>query len=510
MATLKELQAAVARDDADVVQSNMDFYYGDHWQNSAGWSGPIPQTYESGYESVAAEIQKGFVSKNTIREVVDNAVNGVLGREPIINLSFAGKNGKKLIDEADKSIKKWLKTKKGLKALQKSLRHALLSGKSTIRLMIPSGLLQDGEIVVNENNPLGVVYPDAPLPLSSKIIQDEATMEETGVTIVKIVDSSGKERDRAEVVYLIDEVNDAGNRLTKFDIIGEQGEEETATLDLNGHLTLFELEMPRLITEQVRSLQKSQNLNLTMMDRNSVLGGFLERIILNGQLPGHYETDPNTGETVFVRDEFALGGGTVNAINGVPYVDENGNVRGYTTASVSYRDPVTPDTFIKGSSNSYRSILEETKQLHSLLSGDAITSGDSRRQALAAFMSSLRIPKAVVESALEWLVETLLAFEGVLSGDPEKYSGVEVKATCRLDFGAISAGEIDLLERQVRVGIISLQTAREKAGIEDLEEEERRVEEEVQLREALDTTFGGNKALDPNIDNRDVVPEGSE
>ncbi len=508
MPTLKELQDAVRRDDADTVQSNLDFYYGDHWQNTLGWSGPIPQPFEAGYDDVAATIQKGFVSKNTIREVVDNAVNGVLGREPIINLSFQGKNGKKLVDEADKSIKKWLKSKKGLKSLQKALRHALLSGKSTIRLMIPSGLLQDGAIEVNPNNPIGVVYPDAPTPLSSKIILDEATMEESGVTIVKITDSTGKERDRAELVYLIDEANEDGNRLTRFDIIGDQGEEETATLDLNGHLTLFELEMPRIITEQVRSLQKSQNLHLTMMDRNSVLGGFLERIILNGQLPGHYETDPNTGETVFVRDELALGGGTVNAINGVPTVDENGNVNGYTTASVSYKDPVSPDTFIKGSSNAYRSILEETKQLHSLLSGDAITSGDSRRQALAAFMSSLRIPKAVVESALEWLVETLLAFEGVLSGDPEKYRGIEVKANCRLDFGAISAGEIDLLERQVRVGIISLETAREKAGIEDLEEEERRVQAEVELRSALDTTFSGNKALDPNIDNRDVVPEG--
>jgi len=507
MATLRELQALVERPDAAKVQSNLDFYYGDHWQNTEGWSGPIPANYAQGYAEVAAEIQKAFVSKNTIREVVDNAVNGVLGKDPRITISNSGKNGKKLIDEADKIIQNWMKSKKGMKELQKALRHALLSGKSTIRLMIPSGLLNNGEIEINENNPLAVVFPDAPTPLSSKIVQDQATMEETGITIVKIVDESGKERDRAEVVYLIDEVNDAGNRLTKFDIIGEQGEEETATLDLNGHLTLFELEMPRLITDQIRSLQKLQNLNLTMMQRNAVLGGFLERVILNGQLPGHYETDPNTNETVFVRDELVLGAGTINTIAGIPVLDENGNVSSYTSASVSYRDPVTPDTFIKGSAEAYEGILQETKQLHTLLSGDAITSGDSRRQALAAFMSSLRIPKAVVESALEWLVETLLSFQGLLSGDPERFSSLEVKATCRLDFGAVSAGEIDLLERQVRVGIISLETAREKVGIEDLDEEERRVEAEVQTRAALDTTFSGDKTLDPNIDNRDITGE---
>jgi len=445
------------------------------------------------------------VSKNTIREVTDNVVNGVLGLPPLVNLSFQGKNGKKLVDEANAVINRWFKSKKAQKALQKSLRHALLSGKSTIRLMIPSGLLNDGEIIVNESNPLSVVFPDSPTPLSSTIIQDQSTMEETGVTITQIVDENGKERNRAEVVYLTDEVNVAGNRLTQFDIIGRDGVEESATLDLNGNLTLFELEMPRLVTDQIRSLQMLQNLNLTMMQRNAVLGGFLERVILNGQLPGHYETDPDSGESVFVRDELVLGAGTVNAINGVPYVDDNGNVKGYTQASVQYRDPVSPDTFIKASDNSYRGILQETKQLHSLLSGDAITSGDSRRQALAAFMSSLRIPKAVVESALEWLVQTLLSFEGVLTGDPTKFDAIEVKAICRLDFGAISAGEIDLLERQVRVGIISLASAREKIGIEDLAGEERRVQEEVQLREALDETFSGNKKLDPNIDNRDIT-----
>ncbi len=501
--TLKELQDLVARDDADKVTSNLDFYYGDHWQKTLGWSGPIVDPTNPDYSQVSSEIERAFVSKNTIREVVDNAVNGVLGRDPLINLSFNGKNGKKLVDEADAVIKRWFKQKKAQKALQKALRHALLSGKSSVRLMIPSGLLNNGEIVVNENNPLSVLYPDAPNPLSAKIVQDQSTMEETGITIVQIVDESGKERDRAEIVYLTDEVDDSGNRITKFDIIGRDGVEESATLDLNGHLTMFELEMPRLVTDQIRSLQKAQNFYLTMQQRNAVLGGFLERVILNGQLPGHYETDEG-GNTVFVRDEMVLGPGSINAINGLPMVDDNGNVSNYTTASVTYRDPVSPDTFIKSSNDSYRGILQETKQLHTLLSGDAITSGDSRRQALAAFMSSLRIPKAVVESALQWLVETLLAFEGVLTGEPTKFNDIEVKATCRLDFGAISAGEIDLLERQVRVGIISLETAREKAGIEDLDAEEERVAEEVQLREKLDATFSGNKTLDPNIDNRDI------
>src|SRR4028118_346575 len=84
--TLKNAQDLVARADGDIVQSNMDFYYGDHWQGTLGWNGPIVAPNDPEFANVASEIERAFVSKNSIKEVVDRAVNGVLGREPLFTL----------------------------------------------------------------------------------------------------------------------------------------------------------------------------------------------------------------------------------------------------------------------------------------------------------------------------------------------------------------------------------------------------------------------------------------
>lgn len=506
--SVSDAEVLVARTDADKVQSNLDFYYGDHWQEGAGWAGPMPASSSSEYATIYAEVRRGFVSKNTIKEAVDRAVNGVLGREPKFTLSYevegSKREQKRILKEADTMVKRWMKDKEFKKFIQKALRNALLSGKSTLRVFIPAGLLNNGQIEVDPSNPLQLLYLDAPTPLSSTIITDDSTRERVAIFMGTALDEIGRERKVAEVSYLLPVQNEDGKRYTEIAILPERGIAEYAQLDLDGKLMMFELEMPRLITEQIRSLQMLQNLNLSMMQRNSVLGGFLERMILNGQLPGHYEDD-GTGGQVFIRDEFAVGAGTVNAINGVPVMDENGNVRGYTSASVVYRDPVAVTTFLEAKDAAYRGILEESQQLHALLSGDAITSGDSRRQALAAFISSLRIPKGVVESAIEWLVETVLMAAGTFSGDADRFRGIKAKSECKLDFGAISAGEVDLLERMVRVGIIGLETARERYGIEDLEEEQRRVEDGLSTVNAAIDTFGGTARLDNGQDNRDKI-----
>lgn len=510
--TVKDAKDWIAREDADKVESALAFMHGDHWQDSNAWSGPIPDSGSSDYTIVAEEIERGFVSKNVVKEVVDRAVNGVMGREPKITLSFPDKRQTKLVQEAETLVKQWMADKDFQKHVQKALRNSFVAGKSTLRLFIPSGLLQNGQVAVNDKDPLSFLYLDAPEPLDSGVVEEETTREKVGVFIGKTVDITGKEVELAEVTYLLPIENEQGKRFTEITVIPEKGSPESAQLDLNGKLFIHELGMPSIITDSVISQQKMLNLNLTMMQRNSVLGGYLERVILNGQLPGHYEEI--NGEQVFVREDFITGAGSINAINGVPELDENGNVRGYTSASISYRDPVSVRTFLEAKDASYRAILEEVQQLHALLSGDAITSGDSRRQAIAGFLSTLRIPKYTTERAIEWLIETVLACAGTFSGNPDKFKGIKCTAECKLDTGVVSAGEIDLLERQVRIGIISIETAREKIGIEDNELEQERVERELEFKTKVDSSYQNNDlanpSLDNSIDNRDIVTDSEQ
>lgn len=504
---IEDAKKAIDRDDSAEVESKIKFVQGDHWQDGEAWSGPMPSSLSSDFATISAEIERGFVSKNVIKEVVDRAVNGVIGREPKFTLNMPDKRQTKLQEEATALIKKWMQDKDFQKQVQKALRNAFIGGKSTLRLFIPSGLLQDGQVQVNEKDPLSFLYLDAPDPLAAGVVEDPNTKEKVGIYIGKAVDANGKEVELAEITYLLPIENEQGQRFTEITVLAEKGGSETAQLDLGGQLFIHELGMPALITESVVSQQKMLNLNLTMMQRNSVLGGYLERVILNGQLPGHYEED-ESGNQVFVREDFITGAGSINAINGVPQLDENGNVRGYTSASISYRDPVSVSTFLQAKDASYRAILEETQQLHALLSGDAITSGDSRRQAVAGFMSTLRIPKYTAERAIEWLLETLLHCAGTFAGTPDKYKGITVTAECKLDTGVVSAGEIDLLERQVRTGIISIETAREKCGIEDNDIEQARVEKELAFKNEVLKAYQANDLtpqVDTNLDNRDII-----
>lgn len=506
---VKDAKDAISREDADKVESTVAFVKGDHWQNAEAWSGPIPPSESSDYTIVASEIERGFVSKNVIKEVVDRAVNGVMGREPKITLTYTDKRQTKLVQEAQDLINAWMKSKDFQKHVQIALRNSFMAGKSTLRLFIPSGLLQNGQVAVNDKDPLSFLYLDAPDILSAGVVEEDTTKEKMGIYLGKTYDASGKEVELAELTYLLPIENEQGKRFTEITVVPEKGQPESAQLDLNGNLFIHELGMPALITESVISQQKMLNLNLTMMQRNSVLGGYLERVILNGQLPGHYEEID--GEQVFVREDFVTGAGSINAINGVPQLDENGNVNSYTTASISYRDPVSVRTFLEAKDAAYRAILEEVQQLHALLSGDAITSGDSRRQAVAGFLSTLRIPKYTTERAIEWLVETVLMCAGTFSGDPDKFKGITCIAECKLDTGVVTSGEIDLLERQVRIGIISIETAREKIGIEDNDLEQERVEKELEFKSKVDKIYQDNVLtpanLDSSIDNRDIISD---
>ena len=510
--SFQDAQELVTRDDAAKIQSNLDFYYGDHWQNAEGWSGPIPATSDSEYNDVSAEIERGFVSKNVIKETVDRAVNGVTGKEAIWAIvPKAGKEvSQELIDEATAFIKGWIERAKFQRYMSEALRNALLSGSSVLRLFIPAGFVKDGQVQIDTNNPIKNLYLDAPNPLTATVFEDPSSREQIGIFIAD-TEIDGQDAEIAELNYLLPVANERGLRITEITLIGDRNMDQVSVqLDLGERLTTFELEMPRLTTDQIRSLQMFLNLNMTMMQRNSVLGGFLERIILNGQLPGHYEEDAE-GNKTFVRDDFAVGAGTVNSISGIPLANESGQITNYTPADIRYQQPVSVSTFVEASDQAYKNMLESCDQLHALISGDATTSGESRRQALHGFFSALKIPKQQVDMAGKWAFETVLAFASFLTGEAGKFEDLAVNFESRVDLGALPAEEINLISNQVTLGIISKQTARERIGIEDTEEEQRRVEAENAGR--------GNKPAQedgvstdtnipiPNLDNNQLSEE---
>jgi hypothetical protein len=231
-----------------------------------------------------------------------------------------------------------------------------------------------------------------------------------------------------------------------------------------------------LITPQVREHQCMINMALTMLARNVVLGGFLERVILNAQLPGKYETDPDDPKRQrFVPDKLHVGAGTTNALVGVPTYDETGRVSGYTSPSVIYRDPVATTTFESTRSVGYNGILEETDQLYTSISGDAAASGESRIQARAQFELSLKSTRTQVDAAGRWLLESMLALAALFSGQAKRYEGLRVDFSAQVNTGPQSAADVDMVLKKKGAGLISLETAQMDAKVEDPEAERQKM-----------------------------------
>lgn len=613
------LLAEIKKRTDDAYYTNKRMYDGDHWLDGDGWTGPRPDVdAQSEYGVVMAQIERAFVSKNCIKEVVNRHANGVIGREPswfltmktadtpalrdpnhpsnrktigVVAVANAGEtsptndavsggndganasgsasdkpagsganpNGKpatpsgsigvgpvlpdqllstqdaapldaggQLIAEAEGPLTEWWDKRKIHKVFRKFVVTALMSGRATLRVYVPPGLL-DPSGSLNTNGDLAKaldrIYLHDPNVDEATIVTNENTMQEMGIYVHTNEDGA----EHAEVVYVVTETTppsssggtpnngSAGNGRTdngsldtglsgesKFTIIQEiitgtkedlSGASASVTngdgsidgnvftdqvrLPLGGRLTIFELEIPVLVTEQVRKLNFAINKTLTMEDENINLAGYLERTILNGQLPGHYEDDPNRkGKQIFVRDKYQTGGGAINSIVGTPMLGAKGEFMGLANPSIDFREPVGPETFDDSKMSFYRTLLEEVDQVHYLLSGDQYASGESRKQARADFEASLRASRSAINEALRWSLETPLALGSWIAGEPDKFTELRAVGDVRVDPGPATTDGIRAAIELNAAGGLSQQSMMMWSGVDDTDAEKRLIAQE--------------------------------
>lgn len=480
--TLEDARATVAEDQPEDVEVNKAFFQGDHWQDSEGWIGPKPAETDDQAETVWAEIEAGFVSKNAIAEVIDRHANAVIGKEP--SWSFTPRRALKddqqpsaeeqsLIDEAEAALTEWWDSKKEiLLELQTALRDALWGERVCLRLYVPQGLTtsEDGDVSVPRGElgeSLERIFLEVVEFDRGAIERDPDTQEQMGVYLFADKDNLGLEADEpqdfAELHYL-----DAGKAVIR--IVGGTQDARTA-LDLNGQIAFHEIKLSPFITEQVRSQNKLVNMASSMMARNVVLGGFLERVILNAQLPGQWVDDTeNPGRKKFQPEAFRVGAGSTNALAGIPiYGDPSrpSQITGYTSPSVVYRDPVDPTSFITTKAEAYSDILDETRQRHVLIARDATASGESRRQAMADFVTSIDATVTAMNRAGRWLIETALAMAANFSGEPEKFKELRAVFECTVSLGPLPAAENQQTINLRGDGLISRETAMIRVAVDD-------------------------------------------
>lgn len=471
-----DARAALAKRALPGLAENRAFFEGDHWQGGLAWIGPRPAPGEVGGAEVLAEIQRALIGKNAIREVVTRHMGAVIGQEPAwaMTLVRALADGEEptpeeqaLIDEAEAALTVFWDARRLHQDFQQVVAILLYAGRAALRLYVPSGLLDDNGAVVAQTLPdaLAVLYLDVPKPEQAGLVTDRTTQRQTGVYAYTTDDGA----ERVEVVSV-----DLTSGATLIQISGGEADER-APLHLGGRLTICELSRDPLITPQVRQQQMLLNLAKTMLARNVVLGGFLERIIFNAQLPGEYVEDPVTRKKTFTPSPLRVGAGTTNTLAGLPVSDATGRVTGYATPTVSYRDPVPVTTFNDTADAAYHGMLEEVHQLHAAIAGDATASGESRRQARADFEASLGATISEVEAAGRWLLETALAMAAAFANQPGRFDSLRATFTCRVDSGPISADEQKEARENVAAGLLSKETGMVRIGVDDTDAEKAKI-----------------------------------
>jgi hypothetical protein len=478
--------------DPTATQVNRSFYGGDHWQNGEGWIGPLPkasqtvgeqgarETYQA--RNLHMEIQRGFISKNVTAEVIDRHRDGIIGTEP--DWSFMVRRPLKEaekpttaeqsdIDTVEAAMTAWWDKHKVHETFKQSITKLLYAAgtlktstvspsRTCLRLFVPAGLLDEGTIGEGETArrvrglavpsgdiaaALDKIFVDAPEPDQSNVWTDTEKMTMLEVGLFVTTDAiSGQQ------TVEIDYVDANGNTIVKT-FVGS-GEGQTAEMRLGGRLTMHKLERSGFVTDQVRQNQKALNLEMSMVPRNATLAGFLERIIMNAEVPGHWETTADGGKK-FVPDPYYSGAATINWLRGIMMDNPTGG-KTLSTPQVHTHEPTVPTALIEAKRDAYRDILEETDQIHALLMADATASGESRKQARGEFAASLKETQIPLEAAGRWLLETALAMAEHFANVPGKYTNaLRAVFSCRLDTGPLSDAEQTTIVAQVDKGMLS-------------------------------------------------------
>lgn len=526
----------------------LKLYKGEHWQGGAGWIGPRPPLDDPKHNEVMLEVFKNFISANAVKDVVDRHRDAVIGGEPSWSIvperpmrkkgDVVAKKGdqkpdgtgvweedqvleedekpndeeRKLIAELNGHLVQWWDAKDVLLTLQDAVVRLLTERRGYVRVYVPSGLgkkQSDGtyEFDVPEGDvsaAMDLIHVCAPEPEQAIVYVDQETMRPLGLYSYTVQDLIGNTTSQyIEATYLDDEGNTIVRRLGRDDPKqpqaptanpeGADPEERSGPepLKLGRKLTLLEMRGESLVSEQVCRNQLLLNMDLTMLGRNVVQGGFLERIILNAQMPGKWVDDDRPGregKKRFIPDPVQWGAGTTNVLRGETWTEVQGEQKKVHMAnpSVVYRDPVDVKTFIDTATQAYVNMLRETKQLHSIISGDAQTSGESRKQAEREFERSLRGTKNSLNALGRKLLDVVARTAAQLVGDENRYKGLRIIFECKVDLGPMSAEdrrqtveEMDKGYRSRENGIAML------PGIEDVDAEITKIDAEAAKKAAM-------------------------
>lgn len=512
------------------LKERRDYYLGQHWRDGDGWIGPWPTVAEGatraesmGIAQLQLEIKRGFTPRNAIKEVTDRHSGGVCGVEPRwtftadgIAVLLPGRRAPRVaapakppeltpeqqqaereretnrvqkqaqIERVNALVTKWWDARGAAQTMIELARVLLRASVATVRVFIPPSALDDETVggkptgrkqlrVTSIEDALNKIHVEVYDAEVGRVVNDPTSLADVGIKLAQRGGTKAdpsSERTVAELTYLDDQ------RRTVLETI-DGDNKASVSFDLGGNLLMFTVTRAMFLTSEAIAAQKALNFANTMIPRNVATSGFLEEVITNARVPGHWEE--KDGRRQYIPDPIVRGPGAMNVWQGHELEDANGN-KSMTTPGVHWRDPSDPSSTIKAKREHYSDVLEECQQAHALIAGDAVASGVSRQQARADFLSSLRLTQAPIERAGRWLIETVARLADALSSADLKSTataGLRPVFSCYLDTGPLSPEERVANRDDATSGLLSVSTAIERGGIVDVDAELDRIRNEA-------------------------------
>ena len=353
-----------------------------------------------------------------------------------------------------------------------------------MRMFVPSAEMQEGLIPAGDlAQSLDRIWFQAVPPTMAGVLRHHDTMQWYGVYIYTLQEGDPGKETAIEYMELCQV--DKATGLTNVRLYREAELVNEMNLDLGGRLTIYEARRPALITDDVLSIQRALNMTLTVRTHNIQSAGSAERVLLNAQLPGTYETDAE-GRKRYVPANISFGAGTINNFIGREIKNADGSVS-VANPDIRYRDPVDVTMFDQSELAYTKHMYERVNQAHVLITSDATASGTSRRQALADYSSSVDVTATVIDGMFRWLLESSLRLASVFANLPKRFEGLRSAAKCRLNIGPVDVEMLRILSELRDSGFVSHEFALSESGlVDDVDSELQRVAQEQEVKQAAD------------------------
>ena len=474
--------------------AGMDFTY---------WRGPMVRLPEGATEqqqraaqSMVTDFQnaltRSFTSTNFVKETLTREIASCTAKMNWTLIDTGEQvtlppDGERTLleDEADKLVGDWWRTarKHPEKAIRQALIFARREGRSVLRFRVAAGAYArfgDGKLRVKTQD-MGQIARFIRLecvqtPERVAVWENPDTFDTSAVYVYQ--DTRGT--DSAETCHV-----EGGRTLLRLHKAGA----EAATildLDLGGRILYLELKTDPAITAQFLQNQMAYNTASTMILRNTELAGFLERWGINIEPPYDLVDDPaSPGQKLKRYSSARPGAGTMMAWqqSTVKTRDARGGIideQPLGSAQYGRFEPSPPDSLISATNHNMLNMYSEVGQSYVLMGKDATASGRSREVAISDF-DNIRQPTIdLAEATIGEVCEIFLALVSALAGKAGYFNSIDVEGQVKARIVPPSPLDRQADREDVKTGVISKHTARQRQGIDDPEQEDAQIEREGQ------------------------------